>query len=86
MLSMLLMMKEKLLKYNMQVRRKRVFPIAAMLDHRFKWGHIPYSEHKFVMKILLNILESVHIIEASSSMLIDDLLDTSSHKCSKVMM
>ena len=41
------MMKEKLLKYNMQVRRKLVFPIATMLDPRFKLGHIPYGKHNF---------------------------------------
>ena len=39
--------KEKLLKYNMQVRRKHMFPIATVLDLRFKLGHIPYVEHNF---------------------------------------
>ena len=34
-------MKEKFLKYNMQVRRKHVFTIAIVLDPRFKLGHIP---------------------------------------------
>ena len=34
-------MKEKMLKYNMQVRRKLMFPIATVLDPRFKLGHIP---------------------------------------------
>ena len=38
------------------------------------------------MKTLLNMLKSVHLIEASSSTLIDDLLASSSHKCSKVLM
>ena len=79
-------MKEKLLKYNMQVRRKVVFPIATMLDPKFKLGHIPYCEHNFAIKILLNMLELVRIIEASSSTLIDGLLASSSYKSSKVMM
>ena len=79
-------MKEKLLKYNMQMRRKHVFPIALVLDPKFKLGRIPYDEHNFLMKILLNMLESVRIIETLSSMLIDDLLASSSHKHSKVMM
>ena len=79
-------MKEKLLKYNMQVRRKHVFPIATVLDPRFKLGHIPYGEHTFFREILLNMLELVRIIEASSSTPIDDLLASSSHKHSKVMM
>ena len=61
-------------------------PIAIVLGPRFKLGHIPHGEHKFVMKTLLNMLKSVHLIEASSSTLIDDLLASSSHKCSKVLM
>ena len=79
-------MKEKLLKYNMQVRKKPMFPIARVLDPKFKLGHIPYGEHNFVKEILLNMLKSVCIIEASSSTPIDDLLSSSSHKRSKVMM
>ena len=73
-------------KDNMQVRKKHVFPIATVLDPRFKLRHITYSEHNFVKEILLNMLESVRIIEASSSTSIDDLLSSSSHKRSKVMM
>ena len=65
-------MKEKLLKYEMQVRRKSMFPIATVLDPRFKLEHIPHGEHKFVMKTLLNMLESVCIIEGLSSLSIDD--------------
>ena len=49
-------MKEKLLKYNVQVRRKLVFPIATVLDPRFNLGHIPYGEHNFFRAILLNML------------------------------
>ena len=79
-------MKEKLLKYEMQVRRKRMFPIATMLDPRFKLEQIPHGEKKFVMENLLNMLESVRIIEGSSSMSIDDLLASRTHKHSKVMM
>ena len=63
-----------------------MFPIATILDPRFKLGHIPYGEHDFVMEILLNMLESVRIIEALSSTSIDNLLASSSHKRSKVMM
>ena len=63
-----------------------MFPIALVLDPRFKLEHIPYDEHNFVMKILLNMLESVCIVEASSFTSIDDLFASSSHKRSKVMM
>ena len=55
-------MKEKLLKYEMQMRRNPMFPIATVLDPRFKLEHIPHGEHKFVMETLLNMLKSVHII------------------------
>ena len=79
-------MKEKLLKCIIQVRRKLVFLIATLLDPRFKLGHIPYGEHEFVRAILLNMLESVRIIEALSSTPIYDLLASSSHRHSKVMM
>ena len=78
--------KEKLLKYKMQVRRKRLFTIDTVLDPRFKLEHIPHGEHKFFMKTLLNMPESVRIVEASSSMPIDDLLASTTHKSSKVMM
>ena len=57
-----------------------------MLDPRFKLEHIPHGEHKLVMETLLNMLESVRIIEASSSMSFDDLLTSTTHKHSKVMM
>ena len=57
-----------------------------MLDPRFKLEHISYGEQKFVMETLLNLLESVRIIEGSSSMLIDNLLASRTHKRLKVMM
>ena len=62
-----------------------MFPISTVLDPRFKLRHIPYSDHNFDMKFLLNRLESVRIIEASSSTPIDDLLASSSHKPSKLL-
>ena len=79
-------MNEKLLKYERQARRKPMFPIATVLDPRFKLEHIPHGEQKFVVETLLNLLESVCIIEGSSSMPIDDLLASRTHKRSKVMM
>ena len=63
-----------------------MFPISTVLNSRFKLEHIPHGEHNnFVMETLLNMLGSVHIIEALSSMPIDDLLASTTHKCSKVM-
>ena len=63
-----------------------MFPIATMLDPRFKLEHIPYGKHKFIMETLLNMLESVCIIEALTSMPIDDILASMTQKRSKVMM
>ena len=40
-------MKEKLLKYEMQGRIKPMFPIATVLDPRFKLEHIPHGEQKW---------------------------------------
>ena len=57
-----------------------------MLDPRFKLEHIRHSEYKLVIKNLLNMLESVGIVEASSSMPIDNFLASTTHKRSKVMM
>ena len=79
-------MKEKFLKYEMHVRRKLIFPIATVLDPIFKLEHIPHGEKEFVMENLLKMLELVCIIEGSSSMPIDDLLASRTHKRSKVMM
>ena len=79
-------MKEKLMKYDIQVRRKPMFSIATVLDPRFNLGHIPYSKHNFVIETLLKMLESVRPIQALTSTPIDDVLALSSHKRSKVMM
>ena len=62
-----------------------MFPISTLLDPRFKLEHIPHGEHKFVIETLLNMLESVSIIEGSSSMPIDDFLASRTQKRTKVM-
>ena len=66
--------------------RKLVFHIAIVLDPILKFGHIPNGEHKFFMETLLNMLESVCPIQASTYTPIDDLLTSLSHKRSKVVM
>ena len=33
-----------------------MFLIAIILDPRFKLGHIPYGDHKFVVETLLTFL------------------------------
>ena len=42
-------MKEKLMKYDIQVRRNPMFSIVIVQDPRFKLGHIPKGEHNFVL-------------------------------------
>ena len=73
-------MKDQSMKYDIQVRRKPMFSIATSLHPRFKLGHIPHGEHNFVMETLLNMLESMRPIQASTSTPIDDVLTSSSHK------
>ena len=80
------MMKEKLMKYDIQVRRNPMFSIVIVQDPRFKLGHIPKGEETFVLENLLNVLESVRPIQPSTSTPIDDVLASTSHKHSKVMM
>ena len=63
-----------------------MFLISTMLDPKFKLKHIPHGELKFFLKTLLGMLESVRIVEASSSMPIDNHLASMTHKHSKVMM
>lgn len=79
-------MKEKLLKYEPKVRRRPMFPIATTLDPRFKLEHIPEGEHTFVIKILLDLLETVNVVEASSSRGSTHSLASSGPQRSKVMM
>ena len=80
-----IVMNEKLMKYYINVRRKPMFSIATVIDPTFKLGHIPHGEHNFVMETLVNKLETVHPIQASTSTSINDVLASSSHKRSKLM-
>ena len=74
------------MKYDIKVRREPMFPIATVLDPRFKLGHTPHGEHNFVMETLLNMLESMSLIQRLTSTPIDDVLASLIHKRSKVMM
>ena len=67
-------MKEKLMKYDIQVRRNPMFSIAIVLDPIFKLGHILHGEHNFVWETSLNMLESVRPMQASTFTLIDVVL------------
>ena len=63
-----------------------MFPISIVLDPRSNLGHIPYGEKTLIKETLLNTLESRDIIQALSTILIDDLIASLSHNRSKVMM
>ena len=75
-----IVMKEKLMRYDIKVNRKPMFSIATVLDPRFKLGYIPQGEQNFVLETLLNMLELVCPIQASTSTPIDDVLASASHK------
>ena len=45
------MMKTKLLKYELQVKRKPIFPIAAMLDPSLKFEYIPTNEQNISQRL-----------------------------------
>ena len=50
------MMKTKLLKYEPQVKRKSIFPIATMLDLSLKFQYISTDEQEYISKTLKHLL------------------------------
>ena len=50
-------MKTKLLKYEPQVKRKPIFPIATMLDLSLKFEYIPTDEEDYITKTLKHLLQ-----------------------------
>ena len=50
-------MKTKLLKYEPQVKRKPIFPIATMLNPSLKLEYIPTDEQEYITKTLEHLLQ-----------------------------
>ena len=80
-----IVMKTKLLKYEPQVKRKRIFPIATMLDLSLKFEYIPTDEQEYIAKTLKHLLQLMPTPPISSACSQSEPLSNTSTKCSKMM-
>ena len=78
-------MKAKLLKYESQVKRKPIFPIATMFDPSLKLEYIPMDEKEYIMQHLKNLLQLMPAPPTSSTCTQGETLLSSSTACSKMM-
>ena len=78
-------MKARLLKYESQVKRKPIFPIATMLDPSLKLEYIPMDEQEYIMQYLKNLLQLMPAPPTSSTCTQGETLLSSSTACSKMM-
>ena len=53
------MIKAKLLKYELQVKRKPIFPIAIVIDPSLKLEYILTDDQEYIMKNLKHFLQLV---------------------------
>ena len=60
-------MKVKLLKYESQVKRKPMFPIATMFDPSLKLEYIPMDEQAYIMQHMKNLLRLMPAPPTSST-------------------
>ena len=79
------MMKTKLLKYEPQVKRKSIFPIATMLDLSLKFEYIPTDEQEYITKNLKHLLQLMPASQISSACSQSEPLSNTSTMCSKMM-
>ena len=79
------MMKEKLLNYESQVKRKPIFPIVTMLDLSLKYESIPMDEQEYIMQHLKNLLQLMPSPPTSSTCTQGETLLRNSIACSKIM-
>ena len=80
-----IVMKAKLLKYELYVKRKPIFPIATILDLSLKLEYITMDEQEYIMKHLKHLLQLVHATPTSSTCTQGDTLLSNSRTCSKMM-
>ena len=78
-------MKTKLLKYEPQVKRKPIFPIATMLDPSLKFKYIPTNEQEYITKTLKHSLQLMHAPPISSACSQSEPLSNTYTSCSKMM-
>ena len=60
-------MKTNLLKYEQQVKRKPIFPIAIMLDPSLKFEYIPIDEQEYITKTLKHLIQLMSALLISSA-------------------
>ena len=80
-----IVMKTKLLKYEPQVKRKPIFPIATMLDPSLKFEYIPMDEQEYITKTLKHSLQLMHAPPISSAYSQSEPLSNTSMTCLKMM-
>ena len=78
-------MKEKLLKYEPQVKIKSVFPIATMLDPYLKLGYISTDEQEYITKTLKHLLQLMLAPPITSTCSQSEPLSNTSTTCLKMM-
>ena len=79
------MMKAKLLKYESQVKRKPIFPIATMLDLSLKLEYLPMGKQEYIMQHFKNLLQLISAAPTSSTCTQGETLLSNSTACSKMM-
>ena len=77
--------KTKLLKYEPQVKRKPIFPIATMLDLSLKFEYIPTDEQEYITKTLKHLLQLMRAPPISSACSQSEPLSNTFIACSKRM-
>ena len=80
-----IVMKTKLLKYEPQVKRKPIFPIATMLDPSLKFEYFPTDEQEYITKTLKYFLQLMPAPLISSASSQSEPLSNTSTTCSKMM-
>ena len=79
-----IMMKIKLLKYEPQVKRKLIFPIATMIDPPLKFEYILADEQEYITKTLKHLLQLMPTPPISSTCSKSGPLSNTFTTCSKM--
>ena len=74
-------MKAKLLKYESQVKRKPIFPIATMFDPSLKLEYVPVDEQAYIMQHVKNLLWLMSAPPTSSTCTQGETLLSNSTTC-----
>ena len=80
-----ILMKEKLLKYEPQVKRKSIFPIATMLDPSFKLEYILTNEKEYITNNVNHLLQLMLALPILSTCSLSEPFLNTFTTCSKMM-